>query len=83
MWLACISLQDDHLDNFLRLVNAAEMQKIPVHIGDHNFEQALRVSITNLALVRPAAVVAFLPLVLDKLLLLMCKPPIIAGQTSE
>ena len=56
---------------------------MPPHVGEHRFEQSLRVSLTNLSLVRPAPLVAFLPLVLDKLTLLMCKPPVIAGQTSE
>lgn len=65
------------------MVNASEEQKIPVHIGEHNFEQTLRLSVTNLVLVTPSALVAFLPLVLDKLLQLMCKPPVIGGQISE
>ena len=75
--------QDAHLDEFFSLVSAAEQRRVPPHVGEHRFEQSLRVSLTNLSLVRPAPLVAFLPLVLDKLTLLMCKPPVIAGQTSE
>ena len=65
------------------MANCAEEQKIPARIGEYNFEQEVRLAITNLALVEPPALVAFLPLVVDQLLRLICRPPVISGQHSK
>ena len=65
------------------MANCAEEHKIPARIGEYNFEQELRQAIASLALVEPPALVAFLPLVIDQLLRLICRPPVIAGQTSK
>ena len=71
------------MEHFVQMANCAEEHKIPARIGEYNFEQELRQAIASLALVEPPALVAFLPLVIDQLLRLICRPPVIAGQTSK
>ena len=77
------SLQDEHLDRFLALVHAAEEHKIPPRIGENNFETELKKSVSELSLSKSGPLVHFLPLLLDKLVSLMVRPPIINGQVGE
>jgi len=80
--LICL-FQDEYLDRFMSLVHAAEDYKIPARIGEANFESELKRSIGDLTHARSGPLIRFLPLILDKLLLLMVRPPIIAGQVGE
>ena len=65
------------------MVHAAEEHKIPARIGELNFEKELIRSINDLAHAAGGPLVRFLGLVLDKLLQLMLRPPVIAGQLGE
>ena len=52
-----------------------------LHITLQELEGDLVASLREVGRTRPESLVAFLPLVLDKLLLLMVKPPTVAGLT--
>ncbi|KAI0241313.1 Dedicator of cytokinesis protein 7 [Lamellibrachia satsuma] len=71
---------DSRLDRFLGLVNAAEEHKIPPRVGEVNFERELKHSLSELIYVDERPLIRFLPLLLDKLLHLLVRPPVIAGQ---
>jgi len=71
------------VDRFLHLVVAAEEYKIPPRIGETNFEAELKRSITNLTQAHTGPLIRFLTLILDKLLLLLVRPPVIAGQVGK
>ena len=61
---------------------AAEEYKIPPRIGEMNFESELKRSISDLSQAHTAPLIRFLTLILDKLLLLLVRPPVIAGQVG-
>ncbi len=67
----------------MTLCHAAEEHKIPPRIGEVNFEAELKKSVTNVEKARGGALVRFLPLILDKLMSLMVRPPIISGQVGK
>ncbi len=71
------------MDRFVSLCHAAETHKIPARIGELQFEAELKRSVSDLAHAQPGPLVAFLPLLLDKLIGLMVRPPVIAGQVGE
>jgi len=75
--------QDFRLDRFLGLVNAAEEHKIPARVGEVNFERELKVSLSELIYVDERPLIRFLPLLLDKLLHLLVRPPVVAGQVGR
>ncbi len=79
------SAQDQFLDKFFALVHALDEHMFPVRIGDmrimeNNLEAELKSSIAALNSSQLEPVVHFLHLLLDKLVLLMVRPPVIAGQ---
>lgn len=79
------SPQDQYLDKFFALVHALDEHMFPVRIGDmrimeNNLEAELKSSIAALNSSQLEPVVRFLHLLLDKLVLLMVRPPVIAGQ---
>lgn len=79
------SPQDQYLDKFFALVHALDEHMFPVRIGDmrimeNNLETELKSSIAALNSSQLEPVVRFLHLLLDKLVLLMVRPPVIAGQ---
>ena len=76
-------LQDSRLDRFLGLVNAAEERKIPPRVGEMNFERELKQSLSDLIYVDERPLIRFLPLLLDKLLHLLVRPPVVLGQVGE
>ncbi|XP_073090159.1 dedicator of cytokinesis protein 7 isoform X10 [Manis javanica] len=83
--VSSIHTQDPHLDKFFALVNALDEHMFPVRIGDmrimeNNLENELKSSITALNSSQLEPVVRFLHLLLDKLILLVVRPPVIAGQ---
>ncbi|CAB1449299.1 unnamed protein product, partial [Pleuronectes platessa] len=76
---------DQYLDKFFALVHALDEHMFPVRIGDmrimeNNLEAELKSSIAALNSSQLEPVVRFLHLLLDKLVLLIVRPPVIAGQ---
>uniref|UniRef100_A0A8C6QLD4 Dedicator of cytokinesis 6 n=1 Tax=Nannospalax galili TaxID=1026970 RepID=A0A8C6QLD4_NANGA len=77
--------QDPHLDRFFTLVHVLEEGSFPFRLKDTvlsegTMEQELRASLTALRLASPEPLVAFSHHVLDKLVHLVVRPPIITGQ---
>ncbi|XP_016346963.1 dedicator of cytokinesis protein 7-like [Sinocyclocheilus anshuiensis] len=82
---SAIHTQDQYLDKFFALVHALDEHMFPVRIGDmrimeNNLEAELKADIAALNSSQLEPVVRFLHLLLDKLVLLMVRPPVIAGQ---
>uniref|UniRef100_A0A8C5C768 Dedicator of cytokinesis 7 n=1 Tax=Gadus morhua TaxID=8049 RepID=A0A8C5C768_GADMO len=76
---------DQYLDKFFALVHALDEHMFPVRIGDmrimeNNLEAELKTSIAALSSSQLEPVVRFLHLLLDKLVLMVVRPPVIAGQ---
>ncbi|XP_073499908.1 dedicator of cytokinesis protein 7 isoform X14 [Phyllobates terribilis] len=83
--VSSVHTQDSSLDKFFALVHALDEHMFPVRIGDmrimeNNLESELKSSILALNSAQLEAVLHFLHLLLDKLILLVVRPPIIAGQ---
>uniref|UniRef100_A0A1A8FHZ3 Dedicator of cytokinesis 7 n=1 Tax=Nothobranchius korthausae TaxID=1143690 RepID=A0A1A8FHZ3_9TELE len=83
--VSTIHTQDQYLDKFFALVHALDEHVFPVRIGDmrimeNNLETELKSSIAALTSAQLEPVVRFLHLLLDKLVLLVVRPPVIAGQ---
>ncbi|KAM6963288.1 dedicator of cytokinesis protein 7 isoform 3-T3 [Aplochiton taeniatus] len=83
--VSTIHTQDQYLDKFFALVHALDEHMFPVRIGDtrvmeNNLETELKSSIAALNSSQLEPVVRFLHLLLDKLVLLVVRPPVIAGQ---
>uniref|UniRef100_A0A4W3I955 Dedicator of cytokinesis 7 n=1 Tax=Callorhinchus milii TaxID=7868 RepID=A0A4W3I955_CALMI len=77
--------QDPYLDKFFALVHALEEHSFPVRIGDlrileSDLETELRSSIPALSAAQLEPVVRFLHHLLDKLVLLIVRAPLICGQ---
>nr|XP_026255378.1 dedicator of cytokinesis protein 6 isoform X1 [Urocitellus parryii] len=77
--------QDPHLDKFFTLVHVLEEGAFPFRLKDAvlsegTVEQELRASLSALRLASPEPLVAFSHHVLDKLVHLVVRPPIISGQ---
>ncbi|XP_041064255.1 dedicator of cytokinesis protein 7 isoform X9 [Carcharodon carcharias] len=83
--VSSIHTQDPYLDKFFALVHALEEHAFPVRIGDlrileNDLESELKNSISALSSAQLEPVVRFLHQLLDKLVLLVVRPPVIAGQ---
>ncbi|XP_058887407.1 dedicator of cytokinesis protein 7 isoform X9 [Acipenser ruthenus] len=83
--VSSIHTQDQYLDKFFALVHALDEHSFPVRIGDvrimeNNLETELKTSIAALSSSQLEPVVRFLHPLLDKLILLVVRPPVIAGQ---
>ncbi|XP_054688944.1 dedicator of cytokinesis protein 7 isoform X1 [Grus americana] len=83
--VSSLHTQDPYLDKFFALVHALDEHMFPVRIGDmrimeNNLENELKSSISALSSSQLEPVVRFLHLLLDKLILLVVRPPVIAGQ---
>lgn len=80
--------QDPHLDKFFTLVHVLEEGAFPFRLKDGvlsegTVEQELRASLAALRLASPEFLVAFSHRVLDKLIHLVVRPPVIGGQIGE
>ncbi|XP_072255666.1 dedicator of cytokinesis protein 6 isoform X5 [Pyxicephalus adspersus] len=80
-----VHTQDPHLDKFFTLVQVLEEQSFPfrlkdVIISESNVESELKSSMGNLRLAALGPAVCFCHQLLDKLILLIVRPPVIAGQ---
>ncbi|XP_048395891.1 dedicator of cytokinesis protein 7 isoform X4 [Stegostoma tigrinum] len=83
--VSSVHTQDPYLDKFFALVHALEEHAFPVRIGDlrileNDLENELKNSISALSSAQLEPVVRFLHQLLDKLVLLVVRPPVIAGQ---
>ncbi|XP_046704166.1 dedicator of cytokinesis protein 7 isoform X20 [Silurus meridionalis] len=83
--MSTLHTQDQYLDKFFALVHALDEHMFPVRIGDmrimeNSLEAELKGSITALSSSQLEPVVRFLHLLLDKLVVLVVRPPVIAGQ---
>lgn len=83
-----VPTQDPHLDKFFTLVHVLEEGAFPFRLKDAvlsegNVEQELRASLAALRLASPEPLVAFSHHVLDKLVRLVVRPPIISGQIGK
>uniref|UniRef100_A0A8I6ANH8 Dedicator of cytokinesis 6 n=1 Tax=Rattus norvegicus TaxID=10116 RepID=A0A8I6ANH8_RAT len=77
--------QDPHLDKFFTLVHVLEEGIFPFRLketvlSEGTMEQELRASLAALRLASPEPLVAFSHHVLDKLVRLVVRPPVICGQ---
>ncbi|XP_018097532.1 dedicator of cytokinesis protein 6 isoform X3 [Xenopus laevis] len=80
-----VHTQDPHLDKFFTLVQLLEEQSFPFRLKDviiteNNVESELRNSMVNLLQAALGPAVCFCHHLLDKLILLIVRPPIIGGQ---
>jgi hypothetical protein len=76
------------LDKFFTLVHVLEEGAFPFRLKDtmvseSTVEQELRTSLTTLRLASPEPLVAFSHHVMDKLVHLIIRPPVIGGQMGE
>ncbi|XP_031430851.1 dedicator of cytokinesis protein 7 isoform X13 [Clupea harengus] len=83
--VSALHTQDQYLDKFFALVHALDEHTFPVRIGDmrimeNNLEAELKTSIAALNSTQLEPVLRFLHLLLDKLVVLVVRPPVIAGQ---
>ncbi|XP_015777841.1 PREDICTED: dedicator of cytokinesis protein 7-like [Acropora digitifera] len=79
--VSSIHPQDLHIQKFLKTCHQIEgrVTSSPNRTAEGNLESALRKSIVDLCKAREEPLVRFLYLVLDKLILLLVRPPIISG----
>ncbi|XP_005089591.1 dedicator of cytokinesis protein 7 isoform X1 [Aplysia californica] len=71
--------QDEHIDRFMNLYTWVQEQKIPSRMNEMAFENELKRSIMDIDNAKGENLVQFLPLILDKLIALMVRPPVIGG----
>lgn len=69
--------QDKYLDRFLSLCASLEEGTLPPLYGETNIELELKKSIAELNNAKMEPLVRFLPLVFDKLLTLLVRPPVV------
>ncbi|XP_054707332.1 dedicator of cytokinesis protein 7-like [Uloborus diversus] len=78
--------KDSNVDRFLSICRMIEEGSMPNRIGENSLEQELKNSmleITNSPDNSLESLVNFLPLVLNKLIYLLVRPPVVAGQTMN
>ncbi|KAG7268748.1 hypothetical protein CRUP_034582 [Coryphaenoides rupestris] len=85
--VSAVHTQDQYLDKFFALVHALDEHQFPVRIDDmrimeNNLEAELKTSIAALSSSQLEPVVRFLHLLLDKLVLLVVRPPDMHGRNS-
>jgi hypothetical protein len=61
----------------------AQEQKLPPRKNESQFEAELKLSLANLIQAKGENLVQFLSLILDKLILLMIRPPTLGGQIGR
>ncbi|XP_070194616.1 dedicator of cytokinesis protein 7-like isoform X3 [Littorina saxatilis] len=77
--VSSVHAQDEYIDRFMHLCNYVQEQKLPPRMNENAFENELKRSIMDLVHARGEALVQFLHLILDKLIGLMVRPPVIGG----
>lgn len=81
--MSSVHTQDDKLEKFLYNCRMTLEQKLPPRRTEAQFENDLRLSIQEIPKSKGENLVQFLPLVLDRLLYLMVRPPILGGQQAN
>ncbi|XP_056020103.1 dedicator of cytokinesis protein 7-like isoform X2 [Ostrea edulis] len=81
--VSSVHTQDDKLEKFLYNCRMTLEQKLPVRKTEMQFENDLRQSIQEVPKAKGENLVQFLPLILDRLLYLMVRPPILNGQQAN
>ncbi|XP_061192678.1 dedicator of cytokinesis protein 7-like isoform X2 [Saccostrea echinata] len=81
--VSSVHTQDDKLEKFLYNCRMTLEQKLPVRKTEAQFENDLRQSIQEVPKARGENLIQFLPLILDRLLYLMVRPPILGGQQAN
>ncbi|XP_076463063.1 dedicator of cytokinesis protein 7-like isoform X1 [Babylonia areolata] len=79
--VSSVHAQDEHIDRFMHLWNYVQEQKLPPRMSENGFENELKRSIIDIVNARGEALVQFIHLILDKLICLMVRPPVIGGNT--
>ena len=79
--MSSVHTENAELDVFLAKTAGLQLGQKPPRVADKDMEQDLVRCLKDVGRGRPEALVLFLPLILDKLLLLMVKPPTVAGLT--
>lgn len=77
--------QDIPIHKFLKICHQIEgrVASSPTRTSEGNLESVLRKSIVDLSKAREEPLVRFLYLILDKLILLLVRPPIISGTVGK
>ncbi|XP_052274365.1 dedicator of cytokinesis protein 7-like isoform X2 [Dreissena polymorpha] len=78
--VSTVHTQDEKIDKFLSLCRLAQEQKLPAMKNEAQLENDLHYSLSQLIHARGENLVQFLSLIIDKLILLMIRPPTIKGQ---
>ncbi|XP_062614003.1 dedicator of cytokinesis protein 7-like [Saccostrea cucullata] len=81
--VSSVHTQDDKLEKFLYNCRMTLEQKLPPRKTESSFENDLRQSIQEVPKARGENLIQFLPLILDRLLYLMVRPPILGGQQAN
>lgn len=82
VWFICC-IQDEHIDRFMNLYTSVQEQKLPARMNEMGFENELKRSIMDINNAKGENLVQFLPLILDKLISLMVRPPLIGGTIGK
>ena len=77
--ISSVHTETEKLDVFLTKTAGLQLGQKPARVADKDMEEDLVRCLKEVGESRPESLVAFMPLVLDKLLLLMVKPPTVAG----
>ncbi|RUS71322.1 hypothetical protein EGW08_020919, partial [Elysia chlorotica] len=77
--VSSVFAQDEHIDRFMNLYTYVQEQKIPPRMNEICFENELKRSIMDITNARGENLLQFLHLILDKLINLMVRPPVIGG----
>nr|XP_022315801.1 dedicator of cytokinesis protein 7-like isoform X2 [Crassostrea virginica] len=81
--MSSVHTQDDKLEKFLYNCRMTLEQKIPARKTEIMFENELKLSIQEVSKAKGENLIQFLPLVLDRLLYLMVRPPVLGGQQAN
>ena len=78
-------LQDPYIHKFLKMCHQIEgrVTHSPTRSAEGNLEALLKKSVMDLSKAREEPLVRFLHIVLDKLVLLLVRPPVISGTVGE
>ncbi|XP_069991563.1 dedicator of cytokinesis protein 7 isoform X5 [Penaeus vannamei] len=78
--VSSVHAQDKHIDRFFHLCKMVEEGNIPARIGEANMEGELKKAMGDLINCHAEPLVRFVPVLLDRLISLMVRPPTLAGQ---
>ncbi|XP_068201997.1 dedicator of cytokinesis protein 7 isoform X2 [Palaemon carinicauda] len=78
--VSSVHAQDKHIDRFFHLYKMVEEGNIPARIGEANMEGELKKAMSELINCHAEPLVQYSPIILDRLIMLMVRPPTLAGQ---